>query len=1357
MLTYILLWMLLACYCQAADYSWPLEKSFVYGPVDVGGISCQLTTTHISCGDQLYEKGDNFVAYSRGWESYIKTHEYLISYQRVRQIQPSLPEQPPKDWDLRSFLFAFHLTRTLKATYNLDEDKIAWIFKQDSNISVNCPPACLGFCLAGNCISRSPGYLKGSLIPTIVCHCQYMTTGDYMLTKITDVTTKFKKLSYSSLETGYVADLPRVKTTELNCLNIMINDKPGNENVQLSVADSYNEFAYRNCKGSVVNGPCQIQISNDGSWKDVPTLNEPWTVVPAMQINLPRKHLLENDDCELLVTCLRAREGTMDFNGVREVDKKHYILEMKDIAVAGRHLLGEIAENHTGCYEYGIIRDSNFVLNRKGGTKDDHLTICNGTYVVDEARNEEAGCYTVNRVRTFSKCTESQSGEPCSVDPQLVSCGSTKCINLKQDRYGVVKLARGKTVVRTECKLTCKIPIPRDKGDIVISCSNGQQRFFEKNIVDLDCSLANVVGRGGLYICRMTARPGLLIAILVWFIAGSLILLIAGWLFMYIWIIVGRLIGKVRSRYSDGGSCPDCNAKYDNKIDRMLHRGNCRQNTCPYCGQKMPKTDLKEHTPVCPLRDERLRAMHERLTVGKVPKLFKVGAKFNIKWGKVFRKTSWTIILIIMIVFLFKPVQGQVWKDIWLKSKEVLQTCDFNCPIVDDRCSCRLRSHSNRYKRDANINTNVFGSVADSMGTAQLQTALNLNAPWGLVHIESTFSPAMAPSALQMSWESAEKRNDKIVLNGRSEARIQMKEKTGLVWELKNEQASETKKVVVSIVDFTQIYATSFQYMTGDRSLVISSHGSCTGPCPGECGCYSHTCVNREWPETRNWACNPSWCWGVGTGCTCCGASIERPFNKHAAIKWSTRYVKTEAVVCVEISHLERKCMLHEPGLIVKIGAVEVKFGEIENIVDKIPTEIVTVLEMGEDTHLIDFKHVTHLYSATNMCKLQSCTHGSPGDMQIYHPMDLLRHDEATYGWVAKADFKSVDTWMSWQGMVLGYTCHFGKWPTCSAAGIVQQNSEAFENLGNVEQSYMEDYFFHSLEVNGNFTHFTLDLKARPKANAGSMTVLVEVAGLQLHSKDVEMKGLKLAVKGCSGCFGCASGFKCNVRLSVEEPKSVSVHLTSTDQFVVLTSTSLLARRGGVDAEIRGFSPVQTRSSTCFTIAEASHCPTCPEHDIRPCVELELDPPKDILLENRTTLTTSAKEECKGGPSCWLESVKSFGAGIKSFFVGIFGSVWKGILTIVIIVLVILAFVYIGPSRIFCLNRCKKGRALARRHRGSVERSSKPSRVEFLEDGSSTDEEVDYDKKTGTYVLRDKPRGNPEEDGVFYRRKRKEK
>nr|QBP34430.1 glycoprotein precursor [Orthonairovirus haemorrhagiae] len=739
--------------------------------------------------------------------------------------------------------------------------------------------------------------------------------------------------------------------------------------------------------------------------------------------------------------------------------------------------------------------------------------------------------------------------------------------------------------------------------------------------------------------------------------------------------------------------CKTCSIGSINGFEIESHKCYCSLFCCPYCRHCSADREIHQlHLSICKKRKTGSNVM---LAVCK-RMCFRATMEVSNKalFVRSIINTTFVVCILILAVCVVSTSAVEMESlpaGTWEREEDLTNFCHQECQVTETECLCPYEALVLR--RPLFLDSIVKG-MKNLLNSTSLETSLSIDAPWGAINVQSTYKPTVSAANIALSWSSVEHRGNKILVSGRSESIMKLEERTGISWDLGVEDASESKLLTVSVMDLSQMYSPVFEYLSGDRQVEEWPKATCTGDCPERCGCTSSTCLHKEWPHSRNWRCNPTWCWGVGTGCTCCGLDVKDLFTDYMFVKWKVEYIKTEAIVCVELTSQERQCSLIEAGTRFNLGSVTITLSEPRNIQQKLPPEIVTLHPRIEEG-FFDLMHVQKVLSASTVCKLQSCTHGVPGDLQVYHIGNLLKGDRVNGHLIHKIEQHLNTSWMSWDGCDLDYYCNMGDWPSCTYTGVTQHNHASFVNLLNIETDYTKTFHFHSKRVTAHGDTPQLDLKARPTYGAGEITVLVEVADMELHTKKIEISGLKFASLSCTGCYACSSGISCKVRIHVDEPDELTVHVKSDDPDVVAASSSLMARKleFGTDSTFKAFSAMP-KTSLCFYIVEREYCKGCSKEDTQKCVSTKLEQPQSILIEHKGTIIGKQNNTCTAKASCWLESVKSFFYGLKNMLSGIFGNVFLGIFSFLAPFVLLILFFMFGWRILFCFKCCRRTRGL---------------------------------------------------------------
>nr|AMT75396.1 glycoprotein precursor [Erve virus] len=1036
---------------------------------------------------------------------------------------------------------------------------------------------------------------------------------------------------------------------------------------------------FTGCKYAVITKNCKIESSEDGP---VPLAGYGNWTTATYSLFLQNKNA--NEACKIKFPCLN--KGKALGNGGFEL-KGYFTTGLTRPETSGRRLLStgdSEPEDDCGTHSHmKQITNHHLITDFKDGPGD-VVSICNGTHFFHGRMPNNLGCYSIRSIKVSHHCGHHKT--KCTVEPELKQCSHGKCISIRMSNKGIVRLSRGSSTETIKCGTECLIPPLDGEGDIIVDCPGGTQHFLQRNIVDLDCPTYPYFQEFMLYICRASHRPKTTIGFFLWMSVGYIILSACCSFALLLLRLLCKGVELCKTRFTSTQEvCEVCKQQISGNLSKQLHEANCKNGLCPYCSNRLPESSLYKHAEVCPRKKPTVEAIREHENYNSTPWLFVFIFGVSEYSGTLIKRSVWIIVLLSLLLVALSPVYGeqdflfegigeeQLEKGLWEDEVELVEGCHQECFVVEAECLCPSFQAGRQL-----LFYHLMNKQIRTSNKLKLLSSVSLETPWGVVKIEKGFKPTSSMANLQLSWSSEEEVGGKVILSGKSTSIIKLKERTGMVWELSSSRASEKKKLIVSIMDFSQEYKTQFQYLTGDRLVSEWPRATCTGPCPDRCACHTSTCTWKTWPNSRKWTCNPTWCWGVGTGCTCCGMDVEKPFQNYLVAKWSTEYIKTDVIVCVEVSEEERHCDLIQAGSRFHLGPVTVLVSDPQSVAKKLPSEIITLhkVQGGE----VDLMHVNKILTANSLCKPQSCTHGSPGDIQIFKPDYLVKYSISKrinaiedHGW-------ANDTWMSWQGSDLDYYCTTGSWPTCTFSGVVKQNSDAFKNLETLEFNLMEEFFFHSsrVEVKGRTLGFPV--KSRPKEGGGELSVLVEVNGLELHSKLINPLGLSLKITSCKGCYSCSSGFYCDVVLNIEEPPEMTVHVECNNPNIVLTESSLIAKSGALSSsKVKGFSALR-ETRLCLILQESK----VTKKEVKDCIDIKLEEPKDVIIERGSTLLSHQNDSCTSGFRCWLGNAKSFSLGLGMMFQNYFGSIIIGLIIFILPVIALLVFFCLGKRILIC-------------------------------------------------------------------------
>nr|QRR19153.1 GP [Sulina virus]QRR19156.1 GP [Sulina virus] len=920
-------------------------------------------------------------------------------------------------------------------------------------------------------------------------------------------------------------------------------------------------------------------------------------------------------------------------------------------------------------------------------------SICNGTLVSGKDLTGVPGCYVVSVAKVYHSCktgtndSQLQKGK-CMVDTKLVSCEqSSRCFKVRVNETAFVKIKANGYHSVIKCEEQCLVPSP-ENSQVIVTCPDGEDLVLHSNRVDIDCPLADYVGKPAHYVCRATYRPKLLYFLLIWIAFGYTIgrACFAATLGL-IWLsnrILRAVCYKLDSRKD---YCCGCGEYVDHTIRWARHYA-CNSGTCPYCSKMSSISRLKEHVSSCTSRDRERAEDDKIIDIALVPCCMRKSERFINSMSKTLSRAQWFIVLAVVSFILFHPVSALTvnnkGRDLWEKSMLELETCQSYCIFLEEGCTCpavnldKGRQNSHRISKRSTSQQVSPSAPRD----------LDVEAEWGTVHIESSYRPAVGGNHISLSWESQSQSGTKVTVSGKSEAILQLSPRTGLMWSITSPDSLESRNLFVSVLDFTQEYETQFQYLTSNRKIGTWMHGVCTGNCPNKCGCTTSSCNHQKWDNSRNWRCNPTWCLNIG-GCTCCGADIERPFQDWIVTKWNSEYVRTSVIACVEFEHGSRQCETVDAGTTITLDGISVSFSGVSGTSSILPKELALVHKKPGENEDFDLTKVEGIIDGSDLCKLQSCTHGPAGDFQVYSLDSLVDSDFTTLKFWKAKNSELKKEWMSWQGTVLQYYCNPGKWPTCTMSGSVEDNTGAFENIWNRSPKLHKTHYFQSEKLKIEKGIPTLTLRGRPLQGGGQITAFLDVAGLELQSKTVKPSGVQLHISMCEGCYGCATGITCSISIRLESPETFGLHVTSLIPGVIPSETTLTCSSGQVnDFRIRLFSS-DSEPKICLRVREAPDS----NLDAESCLEVKLQPPDEVVLEHRSVLTSTSNATCPDGYlSCLGQNISNFFLGLGSLLASFFGTWWKGLLVVLPVLLMLLLLIFCGPNILMLFRICFTGR-----------------------------------------------------------------
>lgn len=255
---------------------------------------------------------------------------------------------------------------------------------------------------------------------------------------------------------------------------------------------------------------------------------------------------------------------------------------------------------------------------------------------------------------------------------------------------------------------------------------------------------------------------------------------------------------------------------------------------------------------------------------------------------------------------------------------------------------------------------------------------------WGIVKIDSLTSPISNFRNIDTTWATSRKEKGKVIVKGTVIGKLKLSDYTGMSWTITSEEASEQKTISMYIVEAAQTYNLKLKYYTASRKLSKWYRGTCTGNCPKECACSSSTCKYKKWDYDRGWGCNPTWCWSISSGCSCCAADVVSGPRKWIVGVFQVEYKETQIVFCLNEGHDQVSCHVTNDNEKLSINNYKITISKAYAQDNKLPKTIALVWFNDIDNKdFIQIKHPTYIWDDPRICD-EGCNHGDIGDYKAY-------------------------------------------------------------------------------------------------------------------------------------------------------------------------------------------------------------------------------------------------------------------------------------------------------------------------------------------------------------------------------------
>ncbi|QMP82377.1 glycoprotein [red goblin roach virus 1] len=1070
--------------------------------------------------------------------------------------------------------------------------------------------------------------------PDACRHCNLSSTGTAKSTRQVMTTTISQKVSQLSKgDKKLSVDLVNAKDTS----NVLQEEKTFMMNFQSS---------------DIENG-CFLKYMNFGVEKDSVHF---WFIMhkqlPDVKLNHPQSCTSRSDE-------IQANSGSVAF--VRRILVNCIITESGQVSVSVRSGIGEtyLVYNEgvvlTCSHESLSVWQDTALVGHESSSNKNYLLCYNGTTIETEVSsiNNHDSCIILHLVRSLEGC-----------DSQATNAGSSICkiessdsdgwqhrIRIINRPSGVITLQSDLDKKSISCVETCEVKV---KASIYVSlvCTSGKQAFRQYvSEVSVKCPFISYAfsGKVASAVCRATDYPVLVLVLIVWILSGYLACII------FLTIVKGLVVLffgsaaylsekllKVRE------SCEDCGCDVGFQSLEVLHE-TCEKGICPFCrifyGEK-----LKEHCPNCPSKTERLTdAMVKEKKTNRKSKIYR-----SIKRLLSSTKTP-ALLWFLISVSLCIPIlvgasddahslkESQFIADIYKNSKisnslkkvgdymtelaKELDECKPGCFKVNLECRCATEDHFYRTIRRL---LTVEGSMAH---VAPIENSR------GFINVNSTMNPVFSEDTIELTFQSSTRTGDTVVISGNSIIDIVPSEESGITFRVGSEESDEKRSVSVVLKTIAQVYRTKFIRWVSNREVITSSEMDCTGDCTSKCSCNGTACLSKKWPEDRSWSCNPSWCWSIGDGCTCCTLKAKAKPESGLLSIWETEYLETRAVVCINLDNKRFSCKEVVGGGTFSVDKIEVGITKPFGTFDVLP-KLIAVKHNLDHTHP-SIRQITDIYLEPDICGERHCTHGEIGDFSFTRIETLSIASKLT----------GKEVIMSWKGVGIDRVCEFSIGPRCVETGVVSDQSELFRNFELTSNSMNNKFRPITTSVyEGQSGSLGLQLTVSPLVNKGMMQLLLKVRGMELHAKRVTPVVSKFELLKCGGCRNCYQGFWCTVKASLTKPESYYLHLISKSKSVSVDRRSVLVTNQVEVLNISLFSPIP-ESEVEICVEETNTCSKKENISLQEPVPILIEQGKQVILPffNQT-----------GSPNGWLGKLWNRVSGVFSGLWNIIAWIFSG-------------------------------------------------------------------------------------------------
>nr|APG79333.1 putative glycoprotein [Hubei myriapoda virus 6] len=478
-----------------------------------------------------------------------------------------------------------------------------------------------------------------------------------------------------------------------------------------------------------------------------------------------------------------------------------------------------------------------------------------------------------------------------------------------------------------------------------------------------------------------------------------------------------------------------------------------------------------------------------------------------------------------------------------------------------------------RRKRDSTRQINEHQHSMDKLVSDMLMT------PWGVVNIAGVWRPAFSRQHSMLEWSNIiEEDDNSLTYSGLIEGELKLEVQTAVKWEVGSKKV-KPKVATLSLVEFAQLYTAQLKYITFNRFVTKDSEMTCTGDCHANCSKSDDNRHITKWPNDRRWNCNPGWCWAINNGCTCCVLDYTTDGAKYALMVYDISYESTLIILCFSLGFDSRTCKSIKAGEVETqvMDGITLETSELVGDASRLPEGTTVGMLFNWKGGLWNLVDVDSMLLNPDVCKLNQCSHGQIGDIQLNNLTPLLSGNLAT-------------AYKSFQGITANRVCHTGSWPTCTFSNVIPDLTEVFEKLNETSTHISQKYHLMSNRISYKDNIPQVNLELRPLTNYGSLKIKMKVDAMKFTKIQIKIEVTRFEISNCGGCHSCSDGFTCEVKIKVKNAEPVAVHLFSKDPTIQLMVDSVIVGDVETTHKLHGFTVLPETNMTACIKEDNNHC-----------------------------------------------------------------------------------------------------------------------------------------------------------------------